>query len=133
MNEMGLDKNAAQLKTPSLELSRCFSDEWRDKAGLGPSNTQLSFAFALSWRAIEDISKTFCFLVIPRLSLLFSPVSLYLQALTEVAEVQAAVPYIHLTLKTEECCFSSPAPLWWINDLLLWLLALLISLEGGAV
>lgn len=45
-------------------------------------------------------------------------------------EVQPVVPYIHLTLKDNKT-FPPSAPLWLINDLLLWLHSLLNLLGGG--
>ena len=58
------------------------SDEWRDKAGFWPVNTQLSFAFGLSWRTIKDVSQTrfvgISFFKFPIFSFCFL-VTLYLQ------------------------------------------------------
>ena len=143
--------NAAQLITVSLmrialfccrRFDSCFliaasSDEWRDKAGLGP----VTPSWVLPLSSPGEQSRTFQRLLLYRCfypSQDCFPVSWYLQrAIPSWPRYKLwcrTFARMITHIKTQrDVAFPPRVPLWWINDLLLWLLALLILLGGGAV
>lgn len=101
----------------SRSFDCCFliaasGDECRNRAGLGPTNTQLRFAFALHCRGQLGHFKDSLFCCYAPSQTLFSSFSPSPEGHTDVAEVQAAVPYIRLTLKDSEMLPFLPQPLY---------------------